>query len=402
MINEPLTVGSNVSVRVGKIVHGGHFIAHHDGKTIFVRGAVDGEEVDVRITSKRKNVYFAETISIIEPSSYRVRAPCESSSDCGGCDFQYIDLAYQRNLKGQVLRESLMRFSGQDPTLILNLVEESVRELHSGDLAGSRWRHRSRFVWKDGWHMRRHSSHDLVSTPECTIITGAMQQTLNGVEDLLDGEYLVAEGINGVTLVSETEHISGPTYLEHTAFDNRWRVRPQAFWQADPNVIDAIAGFIDESRYVRQGESWWDLYGGSGVFAAFLASRVGHAGRVITVDADLASYEGAKTALQGHENIHVVHSNIEGFLRNVGLSERPVVQGVILDPPRSGAGESVIRRIMEIEPTYVVYIACDPVSLSRDIKFLGEKYRLMSVCAWDAFPMSYHFETVALLTLNIS
>lgn len=399
---DPLTVGDKVSVHVGKVVHGGHCIAHHEGKTIFVRGAIDGEYVQVRITSRRKRVYFAETISVYEPSVHRVSAPCQSSPECGGCDFQFVDMTYQRLLKGRILQESLLKFSGLDPTVIERVVESSVRELHSGDGAGSHWRHRSRFVWRDGWHMRRHSSHELVPTPACTIITHEMQQALDRVVNLPEDEYVVAEGLNGVSLASEVKHESGPAYLEYAAFGIRWRVPPRAFWQADPRIINAIAEFVDEFVPVSPGEKWWDLYGGAGVFAAYLAGRVGDSGLVTTVDLDVMSHEAALKTLGKLRNMKIVRSDVEGFLRATqGIATRGI-DGVLLDPPRAGAGESVSRMIMDLAPRQLVYIACDPVALSRDIKFLSEKYSLIAVRAWDAFPMSHHFETVAVMTLNVS
>lgn len=396
--SETFSIGEIVSVQVGKIVHGGHFIAHSGGRTIFVRGAIDGETVQVRITARRKKVYFGEVVAIVTPSAYRVEPPCASSPECGGCDFQYVDIGYQRTLKAKVLHESLEKFSGLEHEVIDQLVEKHVRDLQSGDQSGLNWRHRSRFVWSDGWHMRRHSSHDLVPTPDCKIITTEMRRSLGHVTNIPDGQYVIAEGENGVSIVSETSTVSGPSHLKHSVFDAHWKINPQGFWQADPLVITAIAEFMDELVTVNQGDTWWDLYGGAGVFAAYLSGRVGNEGHVTTVDSDVLSYESAVHALSDHGNISIIRAHVKEFLDVSPTGSASNVHGVVIDPPRSGAGESVIRMIMDREPKSIVYIACDPVALSRDLKFLGEKYQVTAIRAWDAFPMSHHFETVALLT----
>ena len=400
-INE-LSVGDKIEVVVTKVVHGGHFLAHHDGKTIFVRGALDGERVEISITSKRKKVYFAQATSIIDSSPHRVSPPCQSSHTCGGCDFQYVDITYQRILKSQVLHESLRKFSGLDVSLIDKLIKNGVQPLSATDHDGSNWRYRSRFVWQNGWHMRKQASHELVSTPQCTIITQQMRDALAAVVSATDGEYFVVEGNNGVSLGNSDTQLSGPTMVDHALFDSQWSIPPQAFWQANPNLIPAIADFLGQLKVINQGDNWWDLYGGAGVFAAYLAQQVGHVGHVTSVDGDPMATRAARSALHNCANIRLIHSDVEQFLDQVDGTAGAWPRGILVDPPRSGAGESVARKIMGFEPDYIVYIACDPVALARDIKTLSEKYFLSELRSWDAFPMSHHFETVALLRRDLS
>ncbi len=402
MTAEQLSVGDRVQVRVTKVVHGGHFLAHFAGRTIFVRGALDGEMVEIEITSQRKKVYFAETVAVHEPSAHRVIPPCSSSFACGGCDFQYIDVVYQLSLKTQVLLESLRKFSGLHEDQARQLVATGVRALPNAHHDGSNWRQRSRFVWNEGWHMRRHSSHELIETPDCTIITQQMRNALLQVDAPPPGEYYLVEGTNGVHLGSSTNHLSGPMLLDHKAFGVHWSITPQTFWQADPLLINEIANFLDQTLTITPSESWWDLFGGTGVFAAYLSLYVGQSGHVTSVDSDPMASHAASAALGSQGNIRLIRADTEEFLDQVNGVPKPELQGVILDPPRAGAGEVVIRKIMSFEPASIVYIACDPVALSRDIRTLSEKYRVVDLRAWDAFPMSHHFETVAILKYDLS
>lgn len=250
--------------------------------------------------------------------------------------------------------------------------------------------------------MRRHASHELVGASDCTIITQDMRAALLETGAPPVGEYAVVEGENGVFLGNLDNHLSGPSLIVHTAFDSHWSIPPQVFWQADPQVVFEIADFIDQTIVINPGEQWWDLFGGAGVFAAYLSQHIGQSGRVTSVDADPMAAHAARTALGDRGNVRLIHSDTEEFLDQASRGAHPDLQGAILDPPRAGVGESVTRKLMSFEPTYIIYIACDPVALSRDLKTLCEKYRVVDLRAWDAFPMSHHFETVAILKQDLS
>ncbi|MCX6424354.1 MAG: TRAM domain-containing protein, partial [Actinobacteria bacterium] len=101
----PLAVGDVLEVVIGQIAHGGHFIAHAQGRTIFVRHAITGESARIKITEIRSKMVRADAIEILVKSPDRVAAPCEFTGPgaCGGCDFQHIDIARQRSLKQQVV-----------------------------------------------------------------------------------------------------------------------------------------------------------------------------------------------------------------------------------------------------------------------------------------------------------
>lgn len=394
--------GDRFVVQVGNIAHGGHFIAHKSGETIFVRGAITGETVEIRITGYRKKIYSAETVHVLMPSQNRQSPPCEVSQICGGCDFQHINLEYQRELKSQVLGDSLVRFSGLTQQEVNGLLVDGVLPVEESSLDGGNWRRRARFVWNDGWNMRRYRSHELVSTPNCTIITPEMRKTLRGIDGLDVGEYIVAEGLNGVTVSGANLHVAGPRKVTHSEFGVRWDVSPEGFWQAHPGLISGIAEFITNTFPIRSGELWWDLYGGAGVFAAFLSNQVGAEGRVVSVDGNSAAIKEARRALHERSNITLINSDVAEFLRTglEGLITTP--DGVILDPPRSGIGTALADSIVKRKPGKIIYIACDPVSLARDLKVLRSEYRVVQIRAWDAFPMSHHFETVAVLERDLS
>src|SRR4051794_3857366 len=162
--------GREFEVEVGPVAHGGHCVARHEGRVVFVRHALPGERVVVRVTEDRHPGYCrADAVEVLEAAPDRVARPCPYSGPggCGGCDWQHVAPEGQRRLKAEVVREQLVRLGGlaaEEPVLADLVVEE----LPGGPL---RWRSRTRFaVDRAGVAgLRRHRSHDVVVLDDCPI-----------------------------------------------------------------------------------------------------------------------------------------------------------------------------------------------------------------------------------------
>jgi tRNA/tmRNA/rRNA uracil-C5-methylase (TrmA/RlmC/RlmD family) len=363
-----LTVGDERDVVVGPVAHGGHFIAHSDDRTLFVRHTLPGERVRVRVTEVTSRIVRADAIEILDPSPDRVPAPCPWSGPglCGGCDFQHVSLVAQRRLKTQVLRESLQRFGGIAADDAVLAVE--VTEL-PGSPDGLRWR--TRMTWAsalDGSRgLRRHRSHDVIAVDDC----------------------LIAEAV-----------VSRPDApprgkIARTVRVRTWRIGDGDFWQVHPALPEALVESVLEFGLPRPGQVWWDLYAGAGLFSAFLGEAVGPGGSVEAVETSFIALRTARRALHDLPNVHLHGADVGAWL-SVTHGQPP--DGVVLDPPRAGAGARIVDAIARWGRPTVVYVACDPVALARDISlFAGHGYRLEALRAFDAFPMTHHLETVALL-----
>ena len=136
----PVHVGDEAIVDIGPIAHGGHFIAHLSGHTVFVRHALPGERARISITDVSSKIVRADAVEILEPSPDRVPAPCAWArpGGCGGCDFQHVERSAQLALKGQVVRDALERHAG------LPGIDVRVEALDD-DGSGLHWR--TRVMW---------------------------------------------------------------------------------------------------------------------------------------------------------------------------------------------------------------------------------------------------------------
>ena len=146
-----------------------------------------------------------------------------------------------------------------------------------------------------------------------------------------------------------------------------------------------------------------DLYGGVGLLAAAVGDRFGQATRITSVESDSRATDHAAENLQEWIGASAVTGRVEHWIgeraKATGLDRsRLAASTIVLDPPRSGAGRAVVDQITSIEPAQVVYVACDPVALARDVAFFAERgYHLEAIRAFDLFPHTHHLETVVRL-----
>jgi tRNA/tmRNA/rRNA uracil-C5-methylase (TrmA/RlmC/RlmD family) len=176
-------------------------------------------------------------------------------------------------------------------------------------------------------------------------------------------------------------------------------VEGTGFWQVHPAAADALVAAVRDVAGVRAGDTVLDLYAGAGLFGGALAPSAGTEGRVVCVEADPAACAAAAANLADLPQAEVWEGSVDadglaGLFEELGSG--PDV--VVLDPPRAGAGRAVSRLLADAGPRTVVYVACDPAALARDVAAFGTAgYRLAALRAFDAFPMTAHVETVAQL-----
>lgn len=454
-----LAVGSEVVVDIGPVAHGGHCIARHEGRVLFVRHAIPGERVRVRVTEGGDGDRFlrADAVEVLSASPDRVPPPCPYAAPgrCGGCDFQHVGLERQRRLKEEVVREQFTR-------LARSPLPESFRvEPVAGDRDGLRWRTRVEFAVSPhgGVGLRAHRSHEVVPVERCLIAVDAVNTAVDAAVDALHaavadadaenhatGEVragteaatvdvraidsaataderaldIVAPGSGGVVVVpvpvppeADVPEVVEPVVggRDHGTFV----VSARGFWQVHPGAaatfLEAALDLLD----LRPGETVLDLYSGVGLFSRGLAEGVGPSGRVVAVEADATATGQAQRNLAAYPWVVPVRARVDDFFgvarpKRKGPGRRrtsrpatrhplapPRADVVLLDPPRTGAGRDVVGAVTALGPRAVVHVACDPAALARDSADLADRgYRLVTLRAFDAFPMTHHVECLAL------
>ncbi|GAA1428576.1 class I SAM-dependent RNA methyltransferase [Microlunatus lacustris] len=379
-------------VEVGPVAHGGHCVARHEGRVIFVRHTLPGERVLVRVTDdSHARFWRGDAVEVLEPSPDRVEPPCPVARPglCGGCDFQHVDPGAQRALKTAVVAEQLQRLAGIDWD------GEVVGVDTPGTADGLHWRTRMRYQTDDEGRaaLRAHRSHALVPLPEggCPIAHRGTP-SVTGTSWPAGAELVAVAAADGPALLVDGRVRQGGTEVTEQAAGRRWEVATDGFWQVHPGAADTLVDAVLEGLAPQPGEQAFDLYCGVGLFAGALAA----AGcRVWGLEA-------------GHGAILAARRNLEEFGDQVRLRADRVERGltklprradlVVLDPPRSGAGKEVVAAVLARRPRAVAYVACDPAALGRDLATAARHgYAPTSIRGFDLFPMTSHVECVAVL-----
>ncbi|TAK69749.1 MAG: class I SAM-dependent RNA methyltransferase [Actinomycetota bacterium] len=407
--------GAEFVVEVGPVAHGGHCVARHDGQVVFVRHALPGERVRVVVTGvgARGRYLRADAVAVLAGAAGRRTPPCPHAGPgrCGGCDWQHAVPELQRDLKAAVVREQLERLGGVHGPLVDAIQVEPV----AGDDGGLGWRSRVRWgVDEDGRPgLRRHRSHDLEVIEHCPLVTAGVDRTgASRTRWPAAQEVHVVASAVGDRVVTATPagspqpalsgdvvvHTGGPApRVRERAAGRTWRVSATGFWQAHPGAADAFVAAVAAYLQPRPGEHLLDLYCGVGLFAGALAASLGPGGRVDAVEADGQACADARRNLHDLPTVRLHHDRVERWWTSRAAPKRCDL--VVLDPPRSGAGEAVLRGLVRRRPRAVAYVACDPAALARDVRTMGSfGYVLQAVRAFDAFPNTHHLECVALLT----
>ena len=400
-----LRIGEIFTVEIEKVAHGGHFIARHEGVVIFVRHAIPGEIVEVEITALEKSFVRAEIKAIIEPSGHRVLAPCQFAhpGGCGGCDFQHIESAHQRQLKSEVIAEQFARIAKMEIDVE---VEEVSSSLHWRTRYAATTNNQSELGFKGT------RSHEVVPISHCPVLIPEIDfETISRVVIKPSSRVEVALSSRGERTISlspirsnrleknpPVEIVEGHSALHYEVQTSsgplKFQVSQGSFWQSNVNapetLVEAVRGFAQ----TREGDHIIDLYGGVGLFAKALIAGIGESGRIDLVEASASATRDAQQNFRDYRNVTVHRGDVAQLISHFESADI-----VLLDPPRTGAGADVLSAIAEMAPRSIIYIACDPAALARDTGYLRDSgYQLHSIRAFDLFPMTHHIESVALYT----
>ena len=403
-------VGREVELTVDRIAHGGIAVGRLDGRVVFVADAIPGERVRARISDDRKKSFWrADAVEVLEPSEHRrehVWAAASIDRDprqrAGGAEFGHIALSHQRELKRQVLAEALQRMAG--------LSSEVRVEQLPGDHAanGLGWRTRIRLHVDDQGRIgpMASRSHTVIPVTDAPLASPAVQAAIPFAERFvgLPTVDVLAPTVGDARLVLGEQK---PTVITERVGERTFRLDDTGFWQvhreAPAALTAAVQHAIDDALFDPRAANL-DLYGGVGLLAAAVGDRFGAATRITSVEADERATEHAAENLAEWVGAAARTARVDRFVRELeatsSAAERARLRAatVVLDPPRSGAGVEVMTALGRLQPAQLVYVACDPVALARDVALAAQHgYRLAGLRAFDLFPHTHHVEAVASL-----
>jgi len=402
-----------IELRLTAMAHGGSALGRYQGQVIFVPYAIPGEMVRVEIVESHARWARARLLDVLEPSAHRVEAPCPyfGPGRCGGCQFQHIDYEAQAEFKRAVVQDQLQRLGGFQEANVVDIIG-----------AAEPWSYRNHVQFSmtpEGYlGFLAAESHDIVPVKECLIIDPLLDDLWAALDmqwpqlyrlslrcgsatgDLLaifeldhyeDFDIDVDFPVSCVLLLADDEVVvlmGDPYLVEHVA-GRDYRVSAGSFFQVNTAGAEALVALVAGYLAPAGSETLLDLYSGVGLFGLALAGEVA---RVVGIEADPSAAADYRHNARGPGHVELIQADVETALAGF---EEPV-DLVVLDPPRSGAGDQVMGHIARLAPGRVVYVSCDPATLARDARRLVEAgYQLREVQPVDLFPQTFHVESVA-------
>ena len=431
---------------IEKLIYGGDGLARLPaddkgrGKAAFVPFTLAGEKVEVSVKEEKPGFVRALPIQVLEPSTQRMGARCAYFRRCGGCHYQHTGYEQQLEIKGEILKENLRR--------IAKMELASELKVHSSPP----WNYRNRTrlqVRSDSMFALGYfkgSSHELLPVETCPIssplINRAMEvlwklgrggqvpaelrevelfanaddtqlqvelygdphsdkprrtQSAQMLAERLRAElpevvsvYVfaqtigVARGVQGY-ITDEPDWTFGSGEFRYRTKTAPLRVSGGSFFQVNRFLVDEL---VDTVTGGRSGEVALDLYAGVGLFTAALAASFRH-----TVAVESSQGSASDLKYNSPRNAKAVRSTVDEYLAAKGAKLRPDL--VVVDPPRAGLGERVVRDLATLGAPRLTYVSCDPATLARDLIALTTGgYRVEQAHLVDLFPQTYHIETV--------
>jgi len=458
--------GNSLRLEITSYASEGKAVGRYGNMVVFVKGAVPGDVVDIRIIRRKKNYWEGVTEKVIIESADRTQPFCQHFGTCGGCTWQNLSYEKQLLFKENQVKEQLERI-GRISDIPLQPILRSPETLFYRNKIEFTF-HPLRWLYdyeigKEiplsglpalGFHVPG-KFDKVLDIEECflqpepsnAIRKAAKEIALKLKMEFYDpkkhegflrnllirnnasGEFLVAlmlkhedeerrtafldelserfpqiislwyvinPKLNDAWSDLNVIHYKGKMFLTEQMEDLTFRIGPKSFFQTNTRQALNLYRIVREYAGLTGSETVYDFYTGTGTIALFLARQ---AAKVVGLEYVNEAVEDAKINAEVNNignavfyagDIKQIFS--EEFMRKEG---RPDV--LIMDPPRNGVHEDVLREVLKASPERIVYVSCNPATQARDVAVLSSSYRLMKVQPVDMFPHTMHVENVALL-----
>lgn len=442
----------NYILNITGMTHEGQGVGRIEGFAVFVDGALENEQVEVRIIKLNKSYAVGKLVTILKPSPHRVEPFCGAYRRCGGCSLQHMDYEAQLEFKTKLVRDNLERLGGLKNVI----VHDAIGMKHPMN-----YRNKAQYpvasvngIVTTGFYAAR--SHHVIDSDECGIqdivsdkVRKVVRQyiiernlsiydettgkglirhiitrvgfntgeimvvlVLNGkslpmTEDLVNKLVETVPGIKSIFLNINTENTNiilgernirlfGSDTIADTIGRYKFLISPHSFFQVNPVQTEVLYSKALEYAALTGTETVFDLYSGIGTISLFLSAKAGKVYGVEVVEEAIA--DARKNAeLNGVNNVEFILGEAENTVPE--LYKKGIrADVVVLDPPRKGCEESLLSLLADMQPDRIVYVSCNPATLARDLKYLdGQGYKAIEAQPVDMFAWTGHVEAVVLM-----
>lgn len=432
----------------------GEGIGRIDNFTVFIKGAIKGEKVKVKITKVNKNFAFGKIMQIIEKSEDRSEPICPSYKRCGGCQMQHLSYEAQLDFKRQKVIDCLERIGkiktdsvivhdtiGMNPPYYYrNKVQLPVGE-KNGEIQIGFYAERSHEIididkcyiqfeagneiiklvkeWMSKFKIRGYNEqtgkgtlrHIMIrrgfKTEQIMLVLVTVNEVLQHKKELIESITQNIDGITGIiqninskrtnVILGEKEiTLWGESQIQDYIGEFKFNISSKSFFQVNPVQTERLYNAALKYAGLTGNEVVFDAYCGTGTISLFLSqnAKMVYGVEIIPEAIENAKINAAQNKATNTE--FIVGKSEEEIPKLIKRGIKPEV--VLVDPPRKGCEKVLLESIASAAPRTIVYVSCDPATLGRDLGILGElRYEVLEVQPVDMFPATGHVETCVLL-----
>jgi len=391
----------------------GRGISYYNGHILFVEGAIDGENVVANVKEVKQNIYEATATEIIDPSNDRIEPKCPFYNDCGGCNIMHMSYQKQLSFKEDKVRYLLKKFAGIDPVKVKSIIPTNQ--------FGYRNKVTLKVKEKVGFYKKK--TYDLVAIDSCEVAYPKINNIINHINKIdlknideviiktttLDESMIIFKAIGEVDeehLVDQIQSLvdsivviydgvpkvlTGKGFIKEKVGDYYYKISSLSFFQVNTLGAERLYNKIKEYGSLQTNERVLDLYCGTGTIGIYLSDSCKD------VTGLEINGEAVKDAQDNIDINKVINVKVEQKDVSKVLDKYENIELIVVHPPRSGLSKKAMKNILDINPNRIVYVSCDPATLSRDLNLLSDEYEVREVTPIDMFPNTYHVECVCLL-----
>lgn len=415
--SKPTHPNRTVEMSIYDIASGGEGIGRYKKQNYFVPFTIPGEKLTVQITNPKEKK--AMGVALLGASGDRIRSRCThfGAMGCASCQWQHMNYEAQVALKTDILISELERAGFDSDAIGLEMTIPAPEIWHyrtqadffpTPDGGLGFWsddKHESipleecHTIREDVWQLFEELNLQVPNLTNVRIQVGsddtAMVVIRTRDETIPELESTLPLSINFVLNDNVPVNLVGSTHIRQTIFDKSFRVTAGTQFRTYPAQIEKMIDIVADYLNPQADDEILDLYGGVGVFSAFLAPLVS---RITYIDSYPPAATDAEDNLAESDNVDIVEGAVEEVLPDLLEDEAVAFTGAVIDPSRQGLSAEALDGITAFNMERLVYVSQNPSSFAKDAKQLVKNhgYQLTKVQPIDFDPQTYHVQSVAL------
>ena len=386
-----------MNLKCERLDHFGKGICYNNGKIVFVKNLLPEEEAEIKITVTKKNYAEGKIMTLKKQSPDRIIPKCPYEN-CG-CSLKHLNYKKQLIFKEEKVKDIIKRYTNIN-TKINHIVSCPKQNNYRNKIT-------LKSNGKLGYHKEK--SNDIIPITKCELVSSNVNKiiTILNTLDLSKVKEIVIKELDEIMLsITGTLDITplktivnsiyinnklvyGSEFIETNILETKFKILPNSFFQVNKYMTSKLYETVLKYAGKNKNQKVLDLYCGTGTMTILLSK---HFKEVIGIEINKESIKCANI----NKEINDI-KNVKFICEDASKLKDLKADIIIVDPPRSGLTNEGIKDILNINPTKIIYVSCDPMTLARDLKKLNDKYEIKEITPVDMFPNTYHVETVTLL-----